>query len=85
MKTEILELRGIPRKYFVKYFYDIGGKTTDDSIFYGDYWQVELSEEKWSKLTVIEIQSTIIKFEVTDDEFDQFIYQFRLSFLRGGG
>lgn len=85
LKTKTLEMGGIYREDFVKYFLEIGGKTEDEKTFTGPYWEVIVGPQTWAKLGALNIQHASITFNIEEDRFDEFIAEFRLSFLRCGG
>lgn len=84
-KEETLEMRGIYRRDFVKYFIELCKESINDSFFEGDNWEVYLSEQTWINIGSLRIQRTYITFKVEEEYFDEFLAAFRLSFLRSGG
>lgn len=85
MKSITLQMGGISRKYFVKYFLRIGGITEDLATFAGDRWQVQVGPEEWKGLGSIKLNYVFITFNVDEDRFDEFLAAFRLNFLKAGG
>ena len=85
IKTQTLEMRGIYRRDFIKYFLKIGNKSIEDKVFKGDYWEVSLSEQTWINVGSLKIQRTFITFNVEEKYFDEFLATFRINFLRCGG
>lgn len=85
LKTKTLEMGGIYREDFIKYFLKIGGKTEDQETFKGSYWEVLVGSETWRMLGSLRIHHVLITFNVEEDKFDEFIAEFRFNFLRAGG
>lgn len=83
--TKTLEMGGIYREDFIKYFLSIGGKTENQEVFKGPYWEVEVGYEVWSMMGSLKLHHTLITFHVEEDKFEEFISKFRLNFLRCGG
>lgn len=85
LKTETLEMGGIYREDFIKYFLKIGGTMDDEETFKGPYWKVQVGSETWKMLGSLRIHHVLITFNVEEDKFDEFLAKFRLNFLRAGG
>jgi hypothetical protein len=85
LKNKTLEMGGIYRKDFVKYFLAIGGKTEDQETFKGSYWEVLVGSETWTMHGSLRIQHVVITINVEEDKFDEFIAKFYLTFLKAGG
>lgn len=85
LKTKTLEMGGIYRKDFVKYFLAIGGKTEDQETFKGSYWEVLVGSETWTMHGSLRIQHIVITINVEEEKFDEFIAKFNLTFIRAGG
>lgn len=79
-----LEMRGIPKWEFERYLKKIADKYIDDS-YYGNGWQVTLSEEFQESMGVFSIIAVDVTIEVENDKFEDFLLTFRKNFLRGGG
>lgn len=84
-KTITLEMGGIFRKYLVEYFLAIGGKTEDQEMYAGDYWNVQIGPEVWRSLGSIHLNHVSVTINVEEDKFDEFLAKFRLRFLQAGG
>ena len=85
IKTEILNMGEINPKELVEYFLKIGGKSSDNKMFKGPFWEVVVGPETWTKYSSITIQHVLITFKIEEDKFDDFMAAFRLNFLRCGG
>jgi len=85
LKTKTLEMGGIYRRDFIKYFSEIGGKTEDQETFKGYYWEVMIGPQTWRMLGSLNIHHVLITFNVEEDKFNEFLAKFRLNFLRAGG
>jgi len=85
LKTKTVEMGGIYREEFVRYFLKIGGKMENQEIFKGPYWNISVGPEIWRMLGSLRIHHVLITFNVEEDKFDQFLAEFRLNFLRAGG
>lgn len=79
-----LEMRGIPKWEFERYLRKIADKYSDDS-YYGNGWQVTLSEEFQESLGTFSIIGVDVTIEVEEEKFEDFLSTFRKNFLRGGG
>lgn len=79
-----LEMRGIPKWEFKRYLRKIADKYSDDS-YYGNGWQVTLSEEFQESLGAFSIIGVDVTIEVEKEKFEDFLLTFRKNFLRGGG
>ncbi|WPC39518.1 hypothetical protein [Clostridium sp. JS66] len=85
LKNKNLQMGGIYREDFIKYFLEIGGMRESEQIFKGEYWKVDVGSQTWKKLGALKIQHVLIKLSVEEDKFDDFLAEFRLNFLRAGG
>jgi hypothetical protein len=85
LKNKTLEMGGIYRKDFVKYFLAIGGKTEDQETFKGSYWEVLVGSETLTMHGSLRIQHIVITINVEEEKFDEFIAKFNLTFIRAGG
>lgn len=79
-----LEMRGIQRREFIEYFLNIGGQSTSEGIYSGDYWDIQIGPEIPCSLGKLVIPSTRITFSVEEDHYDEMLKKFRMSFMRGG-
>lgn len=85
IKTKTLTFGEINRNEFVEYFLKIGGRTNNDEIYIGPYWEVMISPQTLVKYKSIAIKRVVITFNIFEDRFDEFMDAFNLAFLRCGG
>lgn len=85
LKTKTLEMGGIYREDFVEYFLKIGGKSVDQETFKGHHWEVFVGPEIWRTLGSLSIHHVYITFIVEEDQFDDFLAEFHMNFLKAGG
>jgi len=79
-----LEMRGIPKKEFERYLTKKAEKIVDD-VYYGDGWQVSLSQERQDKVGCCFIVAVDVTLSAKSEIFEVFLLTFRKNFLRGGG
>jgi len=60
------------------------GKEVVGDIYYGEGWQVSLSEERQEKVGCCFIVAVDVTMEVNAEIFDDFLMTYRKNFLRGG-
>lgn len=79
-----IAMRSIPKREFERYLTKIAEKIGDD-IYYGDGWQVSLSQERYEKIGEFSLVAVDVTLAVKSEIFDAFLLTFRKNFLRGGG
>jgi hypothetical protein len=84
MKSTTLDMGGIARADFIRYFLQIG-ETADQETFTGEYWKAQVGPEIFGMLGIMRIPRVTITISVDEDRFDDFLAEFRLRFLRAGG
>ena len=85
LRTKTLEMGGIYRDDFIKYFLKIGGNVEDQETIKGPFWNIRLGSENWTMVGSLRIQYVFVTFNVEEDKFDEFLAKFRLNFLKAGG
>lgn len=79
-----IAMRSIPKREFERYLIKKAEKIVDD-VYYGDGWQVSLSQERQEKLCDFSIVAVDVTLACKPEIFDAFLLTFRKNFLRGGG
>ena len=85
LKTKTLEMGGIYRDDFIKYFLKIGGFAEDQETIKGSFWNVKVGAENWTMVGSLRIHYVFVTFNVEEVKFDEFLAKFRLNFLKAGG
>lgn len=85
MKKIEMNMGEIRRAEFVDYFMEIGGESADFHRFTGPEWEAEVGDEFFEKLGPFGIRRVIVKIQVGEEQFQDFLEKFRLRFLRAGG
>ena len=80
-----LEMRGIPRNYFVEYFNEIVCTQLGNSRYKGIGWEVEIDDEHYCFLGSIKISVTKIFITGEEEHCQNLIVKFNRKFLRVGG
>lgn len=79
-----IEMRAIPKREFEHYLKKKAQEMFEDT-YYGEGWQVTLSQERQESLGSFSIVAVDVTLAVKHENFDAFLLTFRKNFMRGGG
>lgn len=85
LKTTTLDMGGVYRDDFVKYFLHIGGKTEDQQKFKGSFWEVIVGPDAWKRLGSLRMNHVLVTLSAEEEKYDEFLAEFHLNFLKAGG
>ena len=84
MVVKELNTRGVQKYEFERYLTK-NAKKILDNVYYGDGWQISLSQERQEKIGSCDIVAVDVTLSVKAEIFEAFLLSFRKNFLRGGG
>lgn len=83
MVVQKLKTRSIQKKEYEHYLKEIAKNVVGDT-YYGDGWEVTLSQEHQDKLGCCYIVAMDLTVAAKEEIFDDFLMTLRKNFLRGG-
>ena len=78
-------ISGIPRKKIEEYLKSICKYSLNENKFFGDEWEIEITEENISKYGVIKLPKVKILFRANSKKLTELVGDYRLKFLSAGG
>ena len=85
LKEYSLEMRGMPRRDLEEYFLSIEGKQVGQGTYEFSNWKVELKEERSLTMGSLHIPTTLVNFQVEEEDWSKIVDAFHLRFLSAGG
>ncbi|MHA1718506.1 MAG: hypothetical protein ACTSWX_13050 [Promethearchaeota archaeon] len=83
--NEFIIRSSVSRKNLEEYFKSISNTNLNNTQFFGDGWQVDISETSFHKLGIINIKHIKVVFKAEEKKLLELVKNFRLTFLTAGG
>lgn len=82
--TTVIEMRGIPREEFTRYFKELGGISCDNETYKSFNWEISIGTEVPCRIGKLVIQSVKISLSIEEGQNEEMLKKFRMHFMRGG-